>query len=40
MVNSPRMHFNTTRLKPEVGLENNYILGYKKHLDRFIYFTK
>jgi hypothetical protein len=36
MVNSPEMHFNITRLYPEVGLQNNYILSYKNHLGIFI----
>jgi hypothetical protein len=34
-VNSPEVHFSITRQYPEVGLNNNYILSYKKHLGRF-----
>jgi hypothetical protein len=40
MVNSPRILFNTTRLQTEVGLKNNYILGYKNLLGRFTNITK
>jgi hypothetical protein len=40
MINSPEVHFNITRLYPEVELKNNYILSYKNHLGRFVNFTK
>jgi hypothetical protein len=40
MVNSPKLLFNITRSKPEVGRKNNYIWSYKNRLGRFINFTK
>jgi hypothetical protein len=40
MVNSPEVHFIITRQYPEVGLKNNYILGYKIHLGRFDNITR
>jgi hypothetical protein len=39
-VNSPGVHFSITRLYPEAGLKNNYILSYKNHLGRFMNNTK
>jgi hypothetical protein len=40
MVNSPEVHFNITRIYPEVGVKNKYILSYKNHLGRFVNITR
>jgi hypothetical protein len=39
-VNSQEVHFIITKQYPEVGLKNNYILGYKIHLGRFDNITR
>jgi hypothetical protein len=39
-VSSPEVHLSITRQYPEVGLKNNFILGYKNHLGRFDNITR
>jgi hypothetical protein len=35
VINSPHVHFGTTRQHAEVGHKNLIIFSYKNHLDRF-----
>jgi hypothetical protein len=39
MINSTEERFSITRLQPEGGLKNNYILSYKNQLGRFVNIT-
>jgi hypothetical protein len=40
MINSPEVHFNITRLYPEVGLKAKFMSSYKIYLGRFFNNTR